>query len=85
MSEQAEQKWLLCFISAEEATSFYEKKQWVASALENPKTALEVRPNKGPEPQKKPNNHKAQPKHGRKGNARGGNNKRIKLNKIIIN
>ena len=33
-SEQAEQKWLLCFTSADEATSFYEKKQWVASALE---------------------------------------------------
>ena len=74
-SEQAEQKWLLCFTSADEATSFYEKKQWVASAIENPGTTLGVRPNKGPEPQKKTNNHKAQPKRGGKGNAGGGNNK----------
>ena len=74
-SEQAEQKWLLCFTSADEATSFYEKKQWVASAIETSGTTLGVRPNKGPEPQKKTNNNKAQPKRGGKGNAGGGNNK----------
>ena len=28
-TEQAEQKWLLCFNSAEKATIFYERKQWV--------------------------------------------------------
>ena len=75
VSEQAEQKWLLCFISVEEATSFHKKKQWVASTLKNPGTALGVRPNKGPEPQKKPNNIKTQQKRGRRGNAKGGNNK----------
>ena len=72
---QKQQTYILCFISANEATSFYEKKQWVASALKTPGTTLGVRPNKGPEPQKKTNNNKAQPKRGGKGNAGGGNNK----------
>ena len=48
-TEQAEQKWLLCFNSAEEATIFYERKQWVSSALETPRTTLRVRLNKGPD------------------------------------
>ena len=51
MTEQAEQKWLLCFNCAEEATAFHKRKQWVASALEIPETTLGVRPNKGPDPQ----------------------------------
>ena len=50
--KQAEQKWLLCFNSAEEATIFYERKQWVSSALKTPGTAFGVRLNKGPNPPK---------------------------------
>ena len=73
ITEQAEQKWLLCFNSAEEATIFYESKQWVSSALETPGTALRVRLNKGPDLPKVNNSNQA--RRGARGKDSGGKKK----------
>ena len=72
-TEQAEQRWLLCSNSAEEATIFYKRKQWVSSALETPRTTLGVRLNKGPEPLKVNNSNQA--RRGARGKDRGGKKK----------
>jgi hypothetical protein len=70
-TEQADQKWLLGFDHPLDTTEFFEKKQWIYSAIDIAGASLGIRACKGPDPPKK-NNDKKPANRGRNNNARRG-------------